>query len=105
MSTLWTSVLEPGSEKFDRKSAVLCTKDVAKSIGQSLTNCPNDSDLAEYLCFLKDTKSLADAFHEGKSGSYWHINLLYPLFVDLVLHPSEEIRKIIRELFLKVTIE
>lgn len=105
MSDMWRAYLVPGSEKFECETAVLCTKSVARSIGQGLANCPSDKELEEHLSFLRDIESLPDAFHEGKSGPCWHLNSLYPMFVDLVLHPSEEIRKILREIFLKVNIE
>lgn len=105
MRETWKTQLDPDSKDFEKKSAVLCTKNVAKSIGQSIINCPSDNELAEHLIFLRDVKSLADAFHEGKTGFFWHLNFLYPMFVDLVLHPSEEIRKILREIFLKITLE
>ncbi|OHT09725.1 hypothetical protein TRFO_21235 [Tritrichomonas foetus] len=97
---VWSEYLHPDNENFHEKSAILCTKIIAKHIGEQLNVCTTDFELNERLQFLKDVKSSPKAFGEDKIGDHRHINFLIPIFADLVLHPSEEIRKILRFIFL-----
>ena len=98
-TSLWSEYLSPESPKFDEPSAMLCTTKVVTNIGNFLP-VSEDDKLLEVLDFLRQAKSLGRAFGETKQGTCRHINSLIPLFADLVIHPNEEIRKLLREIFL-----
>lgn len=98
-TSLWKQFLSPDSPSFDEASAMLCTKPVVANVGNFLP-MSDDEKLLEVLIFLRDAKSYGKAFGESKSGYSRHINALIPLFADLVIHPNEEIRKLLREIFL-----
>ena len=98
-TSLWSEYLSPESPIFDEPSAMLCTTKVVTNIGNFLP-VSEDDKLLEVLDFLRQAKSLGRAFGETKQGTCRHINSLIPLFADLVIHPNEEIRKLLREIFL-----
>lgn len=100
LEKLWSGFFDPNSTTFDEKSSMLCTKKVANFIGQSLPNCSDDNDLMNRLVYLRDVNSMPESICKRKEGVHRHINLLIPIFADLVLHPNEEIRKVLREIFL-----
>ena len=99
MEKLWSDYFDPNSSQYNESSAILCTKYVAKNIGDSLISCVNDLELNSRLIFLKNIKSNPAAFGK-KTGQTGHINCLIPIFADLVLHPNEEVRKSLREIFI-----
>jgi hypothetical protein len=97
--SLWKRYLDPSSDAFDKASACLCTKAVVENMGRVLSTSVDES-LMEVLAFLRDAKTTAAAFGDGYSGEHRHVNALIPSFADLILHPSEDVRKIVREIFL-----
>jgi hypothetical protein len=98
-TALWRIYLDPTSPEFDEKSALLCTKPVVLNIGQFVCSS-NEDFLDKVLRFVKERRTVGRAFGDGKLGEFRHLNALMPRFADLVMHPSEEMRKSLREIFL-----
>jgi hypothetical protein len=96
---LWTLYLDPTSSTFDEHAAMLFSRQVVMSFGKFLSEA-NDDFLETILVFLKQRKTLGKAFEDSRTGEYRHLTALLPVFADLVLHPSEDVRKLLREIFL-----
>ena len=97
----WKRYIDPRSTEYDQESAVICSKHALQNIILLLQQT-NDDELKEILTFMAETESNYEALNCKSIGKKRHIYLLLPYLAELSLHPSNEIRVLIRELMLQL---
>ena len=102
MEQVWERFLDPNSEEFDQETSTNFCKTVLEAFGDDIRNSDNDEHLIEALSFLEKAKISKDIFPQYTNVSP-HLLFLMPSLADLVMHPSEEVRRTIRSVLLKVT--
>ena len=99
---LWKLYLDPSSDKFNHEIALTFTKKIVSSIGKKLSRITSEEELVDYLTFIRDIKTYGKAFGSNENITNRHIIFLISTLSDLILHPKDQIRKLIREIFLQL---
>jgi hypothetical protein len=101
VKSLLTRFCDPTSPDFSPDVSDLCTKKAIECLAAILPAATDEQILLSALRFLRKLTTTGSLF-PGGSGSHYHLFVLLPVFADLVLHISADVRKQLRKIMLVI---
>lgn len=98
-----SSLINPESELFDKNTAFHCTEIAINLLITEFKKETDDFIIESHLKYLLSLKTYGPVYDAPEYETSKHLMYIVPYFADLVLSPSECIRRLVREVLLKIS--